>query len=174
MTDRITTVIAEAFAQHRVERCVGSSRDRHEQWWQCIACDFESEHIPLAGVMWEQVQSEVQAFHGAEVALAALKAARIAVVDEGSNHRGGSMRYLRLFADDPDKKRVFPTPIEPHAADQASVGWKLNYAPESLTREDHMYAASVISAYAYLVCEMTAKDRQSVVSEIRRLLAEQS
>lgn len=81
MTDRIEPVIAEATARHRVERCSVSSRDRHEQWWQCIACDFESEHIPLAGVMWEQVQSEVQAFHGAEVALAALKAARIAVVE---------------------------------------------------------------------------------------------
>lgn len=75
-------------------------------------------------------------------------------------------RYLRLFRDQPDKSRTFPTPVEP----DYGVAWKLRYAPGTLTQEDQMYAASVMSAYAYLVCEMTAKDRQSVVSEIRRQL----
>lgn len=81
-----------------------------------------------------------------------------------------SHRYLRLFRDQPEKARTFPTPIETLAEFDPSVGWKLRYAPLSMTREDQMYAASVIDAYAYLVCEMTAKDRQSVVSEIRRHL----
>lgn len=80
------------------------------------------------------------------------------------------MRYLRLFRGEPDKARTFPSPIEP-ASEDNGVGWKLRYAPASLTREDQMYAASILDAYAYLICEMTAKDRQSVVSEIRRLLA---
>lgn len=80
-----------------------------------------------------------------------------------------SHRYLHLFADDPDQRRTFPTPIEP-ASDEVSVGWKLRYAPESLTREDQLYAASILNAYAYLICDMTAKDRQAVVSEICRLV----
>lgn len=80
-------------------------------------------------------------------------------------------RYLKLFPDQPDLTRTFPTPIEPES-DECSVGWKLNYAPDSLTRADRMYASSIISAYAYLVCEMTAKDRQSVVSEIRRRMVQ--
>jgi hypothetical protein len=78
-------------------------------------------------------------------------------------------RYLRLFTDEPDKRRVFPSPVEP-ASDDCGVEWKLRYAPQSLTREDQMYLASIVSAYGYLVCEMTAKDRQSVVSEMRRLV----
>jgi len=81
-----------------------------------------------------------------------------------------SDRYLRLFADEPEKRRVFPSPVEP-ASDECGVGWKLRYAPDALTREDQMYASSILSAYAYLICEMTAKDRQSVVSEIRRQLS---
>lgn len=81
----------------------------------------------------------------------------------------GTGRYLRLFPDELEKRRTFPSPIEPFS-DESGVGWKLRYAPSSLTREDQMYAASVLDAYAYLVCEMTAKDRQSVVSEIRRQL----
>lgn len=80
-----------------------------------------------------------------------------------------SNRYLKLFADNLDKRRTFPSPIEP-ASDENGVEWKLRYAPESLTREDHMYLASIVSAYAYLVFEMTSKDRQAVVSEIRRLV----
>ncbi|WAY18422.1 hypothetical protein OF855_24605 [Mycolicibacterium fortuitum] len=80
-------------------------------------------------------------------------------------------RYLKLFPDQPDQTRVFPTPIEPES-DECSVGWKLTHAPQHLTREDQLYAASVIQAYAYLVCEMTAKDRQSVVSEIRRRMVQ--
>lgn len=81
-----------------------------------------------------------------------------------------SNRYLRLFPDEPEKRRTFPSPIEP-APDDYGVGWKLRYAPESMTREDQMYASSIMSAYAYLVCEMTAKDRQSVVSEMRRQIS---
>jgi hypothetical protein len=80
-----------------------------------------------------------------------------------------SGRYLRLFQGDPDKTRTLPSPIET-VSDQNGVGWKLRYAPQTLTKEDQMYAASILDAYAYLVCEMTAKDRQSVVSEIRRLV----
>jgi hypothetical protein len=78
-------------------------------------------------------------------------------------------RYLRLFPDEPDRRRTFPTPVEP-ASDDNGVGWKLRYAPDTLTKEDQMYASSIIDAYAYLICEMTAKDRQAVVSEIRRHL----
>lgn len=78
-------------------------------------------------------------------------------------------RYLRLFPGEPDKTRTFPTPIEPNS-DDGSAAWKLRYAPESMTKADQLYAASVMNAYAYLICEMTAKDRQSVVSEIRRQL----
>ena len=81
------------------------------------------------------------------------------------------MRYLKLFPDQPELTRTFPTPIEP-ASDECSVGWKLIYAPESLTSADRHYASSIIQAYAYLICEMTAKDRQSVVSEIRRRMVQ--
>lgn len=81
-----------------------------------------------------------------------------------------SNRYLRLFPDDANKSRTFPSPIEP-ASDQAGVEWKLRYAPEAITREDRMYLASIVSAYAYLVCEMTAKDRNLVVSEMRRQIS---
>lgn len=81
-----------------------------------------------------------------------------------------SNRYLHLFRGEPDKSRKFPSPIET-VSDDNGVGWKLRYAPDSLTREDRMYAASILDAYAYLVCHMTAKERQSVVSEIRRQLA---
>lgn len=81
-------------------------------------------------------------------------------------------RYLRLFPDEPDKRRVFPTPIE-STSDDCSVEWKLRYAPESLSCADQSYAASVLNAYAYLICDMNAKDRQSVVSEIRRQLKAQ-
>lgn len=80
-----------------------------------------------------------------------------------------SDRYLKLFRNEPEKSRTFPSPIEP-ASDENGVAWKLRYAPQSMSREDQMYAAAIVSAYAYLICEMNAKDRQSVVSEIRRLL----
>ncbi|QDF19806.1 hypothetical protein QEH38_gp74 [Mycobacterium phage LilSpotty] len=81
-------------------------------------------------------------------------------------------RYLRLFPNDPDRTRVFPTPVEPGSAD-AGVAWKLIHAPGLLTRGDRLYAASIMEAYAYLIY-MRAKDRQSVVSEIRRIVAEES
>jgi hypothetical protein len=81
-----------------------------------------------------------------------------------------SDRYLRLFPDDAEKRRVFPSPVEPES-DGYSVAWKLRYAPDALTDADQKYAASIVSAYHYLICGMTAKDRQSVVSEIRRRLA---
>jgi hypothetical protein len=84
-----------------------------------------------------------------------------------------SHRYLKLFADEPEKARTFPSPVEP-SPDEVGVGWKLRYAPDALTREDHLYLASIVSAYGYLVCEMTARDRQSVVSEMRRIMETQS
>lgn len=79
-------------------------------------------------------------------------------------------RYLKLFPDDPKKTRVFPMPYEPDS--DTGIGWKLTYSPESMTRADQMYAASIVSAYGYLICEMNARDRQSVVSEIRRCMSE--
>lgn len=78
-----------------------------------------------------------------------------------------SDRYLRLFPDEPNKRRTFPSPVESDP-DQNHVGWKLRYAPQTMTRADQMHAASIVDAYAYLILGMTAKDRQSVVSEIRR------
>jgi hypothetical protein len=81
-------------------------------------------------------------------------------------------RYLRLFRGDSDKQRTFPSPVEP-PSDFNGVEWKLRYAPNQLTREDQLYLASIVSAYSYLVMDMTAKDRQAVVSEMRRLVKEQ-
>lgn len=81
-----------------------------------------------------------------------------------------SDRYLKLFADDLPNRRTFPSPIEPES-DNGGVEWKLRYAPTTLTREDELYLASIVSAYSYLICEMNAKDRQAVVTEIRRLIA---
>lgn len=79
-------------------------------------------------------------------------------------------RYLKLFPCDPKKTRVFPMPYEPNS--DTGIAWKLTYSPESMTRADRMYAASIVSAYGYLICEMNARDRQSVVSEIRRCMSE--
>lgn len=80
-------------------------------------------------------------------------------------------RYLKLFPNEPKETRVYPMPYEPDP-DTDGIEWKLRYSPESMTRADQLYAASIVSAYGYLICEMTAKERQSVVSEIRRCMSE--
>lgn len=84
-----------------------------------------------------------------------------------------SHRYLKLFGDDPEKARIFPRPTESLSPDDVGVGWKLRYAPDALTRQDHLYLASIVSAYRYLVCDMNAKNRQVVVSEMRRMMETQ-
>ncbi|MDH6199226.1 hypothetical protein M2272_005894 [Mycobacterium frederiksbergense] len=146
MTDRIETVIAEAFAQHRVERCSASSRDRHEQWWQCIACDFESEHIPLAGVTWEQVQCEVQSVHGAEVALAALKAARIATME--LPERGVAGWPVDL---DDDDFQVLPVHLVDQQTGEGLTGCRISWGAMELNlfpSHSRALAAALLAAEA--------------------------
>ena len=49
----------------------------------------------------------------------------------------------------------------------AGVGWKLRYNPQSMTRADHLYAASIISAYGYMMAETTRARRDQVCRDIR-------
>jgi hypothetical protein len=54
-----------------------------------------------------------------------------------------------------------------------SVEWKLRFAPQSLTRADHMCAATIISAYGYLFePSMTTKAMSQKVAMLRRAYRE--
>lgn len=46
--------------------------------------------------------------------------------------------------------------------------WRLRHAPETITRSDHMQAASVMAAYRELIVCPETKRRQ-VVKELRKL-----
>lgn len=48
----------------------------------------------------------------------------------------------------------------------ADINWKLRYSPKSLTKEEMLSAASVLSAYAYLPF-MTQKRRNEVCSVLK-------
>jgi hypothetical protein len=55
-----------------------------------------------------------------------------------------------------------------------SVEWKLRHTPGALTREDRMFAASVLHAYNYLLCDMTQKRRNTICREIRQQLEQEN
>jgi hypothetical protein len=61
---------------------------------------------------------------------------------------------------------VWPVPAL-ESDEETSVEWRLRYAPGSLTREDHMLAASIISSYGYLVIEATVEKTRLVKREMR-------
>ena len=44
--------------------------------------------------------------------------------------------------------------------------WRLRHAPESVTREDQLYAASIISAYRQMIWDPQTK-RTRVIRELR-------
>jgi hypothetical protein len=53
------------------------------------------------------------------------------------------------------------------------VEWRLRYAPEALSRSDHLLAASIINAYRQMVGDPKTK-RQSVVRQLRLASLERS
>ncbi|NKY60405.1 hypothetical protein [Nocardia flavorosea] len=59
-------------------------------------------------------------------------------------------------------------PVMEHDPDLDAVEWRLRYASDHLTREDLLYAASVMSAYRHLVYEASQKR----VALVRRELSE--
>jgi len=54
--------------------------------------------------------------------------------------------------------------------ESVGVEWKLRHAPDTLTRADQLLAASVMSAYGYMIIDMTQKRRNAVCREIRQQL----
>lgn len=66
-----------------------------------------------------------------------------------------SNSYLHL-----SQGRTFPNP-------STELGWKLRYSPESITREDQMVLASMVSAYSYLTLEISQKQRNEVCQSIK-------
>lgn len=52
------------------------------------------------------------------------------------------------------------------SGDVPSVEWKLRYNPKSLTKEESLYAASVLDAYRKMIFDPTKK-RQMVVKNLR-------
>ena len=54
-----------------------------------------------------------------------------------------------------------------HGSRINDVEWSLRYAPDTLTREDHLLAASIIAAYKELVIFKTNKERNYVCSAIK-------
>lgn len=54
----------------------------------------------------------------------------------------------------------------PDGAGDESVSYKLRYAPEALTKEDQLYAASILNAYDALI-DGTQEYRNKAVKGIR-------
>jgi len=73
-------------------------------------------------------------------------------------------RYLRL----PDGSS-WPRP-DLETDDHVGISWKLRYAPAQLTNEDHLFLASIVDAYGHLLVETTAKRRNEVCTQARKLL----
>jgi hypothetical protein len=55
-------------------------------------------------------------------------------------------------------------PVPGEAA--GNVEWRLRYAPEALSRSDHMLAASIINAYRQMVGDPETK-RRAVIRQLR-------
>ncbi|MBD8056663.1 hypothetical protein ICV35_23725 [Rhodococcus ruber] len=68
---------------------------------------------------------------------------------------------------------VWPLP-DMETFDGDSIEWKLRHAPESITREDQLRAASIISAYGFLVLESGSFKRDLVCREIRTAMRERA
>lgn len=49
--------------------------------------------------------------------------------------------------------------------DVAELGWKLRYAPASLTQSDQLTLASIVDAYIQMVCDSPEK-RDAVCAEV--------
>lgn len=58
-------------------------------------------------------------------------------------------------------------PLPDMEDDDSPVSWKLRYAPDSMTRAEQLFAASVIQAYGYLVVDATKTKRDLVAKTIR-------
>lgn len=73
-------------------------------------------------------------------------------------------RFLRL----PDGS-VWPRPSL-SSDDEVGLEWKLRYAPDSLTREDQLLLASIVSGYGHLIAEATKPRRDEVCRQVLELL----
>ena len=71
----------------------------------------------------------------------------------------GEGAYVRV-----DNQMTFPNPVSDQAA---NLEWKLRYAPESITRGEQLYAASIVSAYKEIVAAKTQKDRNQCCAAIQ-------
>lgn len=60
---------------------------------------------------------------------------------------------------------VWPLP----AVREDDVSWKLRYMPQTLTRADELYCASIIEAYSQMIFD-PIKKRQGVIKKIRKAL----
>lgn len=49
--------------------------------------------------------------------------------------------------------------------------WRCRYAPETITEQDKLHIASILSAYEYMITTMTQKQRNSICSRIKAVLA---
>ena len=57
----------------------------------------------------------------------------------------------------------------PHPAGVGDLDWRLRYAPDGITRDDMVYAASILSAYTQLLAE-SDKVASGKLRKIRKLV----
>lgn len=76
---------------------------------------------------------------------------------------GSGTRTWRKISDG----SVWPT-IE-HDPDLDGIEWKLRYASDSLTREDALYAASIVAAYGHLIYDANRDKVALVRRELREV-----
>lgn len=60
---------------------------------------------------------------------------------------------------------VWPSPLPTN-----DLQWRFRYAQDSLTKEDLLHAASILSAYEALIMQCTQKRRNEVCSKIKEVL----
>jgi len=51
--------------------------------------------------------------------------------------------------------------------DEYGLGWKLRYAPDSISRADQITLAQIVDAYGYLLLETTREQRDLACRHIR-------
>jgi hypothetical protein len=66
---------------------------------------------------------------------------------------------------------VWPLP-DIELGDESSIGWKLIHAPNLLTKQDQMVAASIIQAYDYLILTATVEKARLVKRDLRAAVKE--
>lgn len=71
-----------------------------------------------------------------------------------------------MSTEQPSGYLTFEDMCWPDPRDPRELGWRVRYAPESLTRRDQMVLSSIISAYAHLI-SLDSRTRQKRVMQIR-------